>query len=108
MAQGSQDHSNEGHFIVPARSLTNVLFALLGLTALTVITARMNLGPFAGLVAFTIAAVKAFMVMAVFMGLKYDEKSNRIIFASGFFFLALLYFFCVLDIFSRIIQNNTL
>lgn len=104
------DHgeSHEEHHIISSSILTNVLLVLLALTVLTVITARMHLGAFAGLVAFSIAGVKAFLVMAYFMGLKYDEKSNRIIFSTGFIFLIVLYFFCALDIWTRVMQNNTL
>ena len=64
--------------------------------------------PLAAFIAFGIAAVKAYLVMAWFMHLKYDEPSNRIIFATGFFFLAVLFLFCVLDIFTRIFQDSVL
>jgi caa(3)-type oxidase subunit IV len=67
-----------------------------------------DLGAFAGLVAFSIAAVKAFLVMGVFMGLKYETKLNRLIFGAGFFFLALLAFFCVIDIWTRLHQASSL
>jgi len=96
------------HHIIPFSLLTKVCGALLVLTALTVFAARMHLGVFEGPVAFTIAAVKASLVMAIFMGLKYDEKSNRMIFATGFIFLALLFFFCALDIWTRVGQTSTL
>lgn len=102
------DSHKGGHFIVPAKILTNVLLILVVLTVLTVVTAQMHLGALAGPVAFLIAIIKALLVMSYFMGLKYDEKSNRIIFACGFFFLLVLFFFCALDIFTRILQNNTL
>lgn len=102
------NHKGGGHFIVPAKILTNVLLALLALTVLTVVTAQMHLGVFAGPVAFAIAIVKALLVMAFFMGLKYDDRSNRIIFSLGFFFLIVLFFFSALDIYTRILQNNTL
>ena len=46
--------------------------------------------------------------MGYFMGLKYDSKENKMIFASGFFFLALLIFFCLLDIFSRVAVDGAL
>lgn len=97
-----------GHFIIPFSVLRNVCIALLTLTALTVVAARMHLGMFEAPVAFLIAFVKAMLVMMFFMGLKYDEKLNRIIFSMGFIFLGLLFFFCWLDVYSRIAVSNTL
>lgn len=66
------------------------------------------LRPFGGLVAFSIAAAKAYLVMAWFMHLKYEVPSNRIIFSMGFIFLGILFFFCVLDIFTRASQGSIL
>lgn len=106
MGQNSGHH--EEHHIIPSALLTKVLYVLVFLTALTVLTARMHLGAFAGLVAFAIAGVKAFLVMAYFMGLKYDSASNRWIFASGFIFLGVMFFFCILDILTRVGQSSTL
>ncbi len=109
MANKHDNHEEQmEHFIIPFSILRNVAIGLLALTALTVVTARMNLGAFAGIVAFSIAFVKAMLVMAFFMGLKYDARSNRWIFASGFAFLALLFLICALDIWTRVMQLNTL
>ncbi len=90
------------------REYTKVLLILFGLTALTVLTSRLDLGHFAGLVAFAIAGVKAYLVMSIFMHLKTDSPENRWIFASAFFFLVVMFFFCALDIWTRIAQLNTL
>ena len=108
MANNHNDQQAGGHHIVSSTILGRVAAALLVLTALTVITSRMHLGVLAAPVAFLIAAVKAFLVMAFFMGLKYDAKSNRAIFLAGFAFLALLFFFCALDIYSRVPEVSTL
>ena len=109
MSQNNGNHKEEGgHHIVPFSVLRNVCGALLVFTALTVIAARMHLGALAAPVAFTIALCKALLVMAFFMGLKYDVRSNRLIFATGFFFLFVLWFFTYLDIFTRIFQASTL
>ena len=110
MAQNhNNDHSEEGgHVIVPFSVLSRVCIALLILTVLTVAASRMHLGMLEAPVAFLIAFVKAMLVMGFFMGLKYDVKSNKLIFATGFFFLALLFFFCALDIWTRIAQTSTL
>lgn len=101
---GSNNHGDQhgGHHVIPYSILINVMWALLALTVLTVVTAKfVHMGPFAALVAFTIAAVKAYLVLAYFMGLKYDTLQNRLIFSTGFIFLAILMFFCVVDIATR-------
>jgi cytochrome c oxidase subunit 4 len=108
MAHNGHDHQEGGHFVVPFHILRNVAAGLLVLTLLTVVTARMHLGWAAAPIAFLIASIKAYMVMAYFMGLKYDSRMNRWIFATGFFFLAVLYTFCASDIWTRIQQFNTL
>jgi cytochrome c oxidase subunit 4 len=96
------------HHITPSLVLNKTLLALLVLTVLTVVCARLELGLFAAPVAFLIATVKAFLVMSFFMGLKYEVKSNRWIFASGFVFLAVFFFFCALDIWTRLSVQSTL
>jgi len=102
------NHSHGEHHVIPFQVLGRVAVTLLVLTVLTVATSRMHLGVLAAPVAFAIALVKAFLVMGFFMGLKYDVKSNRAIFASGFFFLLLLFFICALDIWTRVGQTSTL
>lgn len=104
MAQNNHD----GHHIVPFEVLRNVAFALLALTALTVITARMHLGSMAAPIAFLIAFIKAMLVMMYFMGLKYDNWINRTVFSLGFVGLALLYIISMIDIWTRVAESSTL
>lgn len=106
--QHQQGHSHQEHHVIPFPVLRNVAVALLALTALTVLASRLHLGAMEAPVAFLIAFVKAMLVMAFFMGLKYDTKLNKVIFASGFFFLALLFFFTALDIWTRVGQSSNL
>ena len=111
MAQNTPNANHDDHqhhHVIPITVLSRVCVALLILTVLTVGTSRLHLGMFAAPVAFLIALVKALLVMAFFMGLKYDTKLNRVIFATAFVGLALLFFFCALDIYTRIFQGNTL
>jgi cytochrome c oxidase subunit 4 len=109
MGQNKETHQPGGHHIIPAALLTKVLMILFVLTVLTVVTAKfLHLGVLATPVAVVIAVAKALLVMAIFMGLKYETKLNRAMFATGFFFLFVLIFFCVLDIFSRYHQTSTL
>ncbi len=103
----SSDHSAEHeslHHITPFSVYMKVAIALFVLTFLTIgfHSIREYLGPAAALVAFAIAAVKAYLVMAYFMHLKYDIPLNRLIFATGFFFLLLLFAITALDIWSRV------
>ncbi len=106
---GKHDSSHSEHHVIPFDLLVKVALGLLALTILTVVTAKfMHLGAIAPLVAFAIAGAKAYLVMAFFMGLKYDSKSNTLIFVSGFAFLALLFFFCALDIWTRVGEGSTL
>jgi cytochrome c oxidase subunit 4 len=99
-----------GHHIISSDILFKVMMGLFGLTILTIFTSHhfINLGIFASTVAFLIAFVKAMLVMSYFMGLKYDEKSNRVIFGAGFFFLMILLVFCAIDIWTRVAQTSTL
>lgn len=98
-----------GHYIVPLKTFYKVFAALIGLTFLTVLTAKgMDLSPFNGAVAFIIATVKAALVMGIFMHLKYDAKSNSIIILSSVAFVMLLFIFCAIDIYTRIPVSSTL
>ena len=104
------EHGKHEHHIMPFSTYLKVAAALFALTFLT-ITAhifKQHYLPLAPFIAFGIAAVKAFLVMAWFMHLKYDEPSNRIIFSLGFIFLAVLFFFCSIDIFTRVAQVSPL
>ncbi len=102
------NHDGQHHHI-PLRTHLNVFAALIGLTILTVVTAKlMDFGALDGFIAFTIATVKGFLVMAYFMHLKYDEKIFKWIIASSFFFVFLLFIFLVLDLSTRILQHSTL
>jgi cytochrome c oxidase subunit 4 len=96
------------HHVIPFAVLTRTFIALVILTVLTVICARIHLGSFEAPVAFLIAIAKALLVITFFMGMKYDSNSNRIIFGTAFVFLAIFAFFSILDIWTRIAQFNTL
>lgn len=97
MANNHQPH------ITPLATYLKVAGALFALTFLTITahSIRGFLGPAAPLIAFSIAAVKAFLVMAWFMHLKYEGIENRVVFALGFLFLLLLFGISITDILSR-------
>ena len=96
--------------IMPMATYLKVAGALFGLTVLSVIGHQFHeqLGAFAAVVAFAIATVKATLVLLYFMHLKDDTNMNRMIFASGFFFLIVLLLFSVLDIVTRVTEVSPL
>jgi cytochrome c oxidase subunit 4 len=107
MAHNHDDHTEH---VTPLDVYLKVAGGLFFLTFLTVGAhmLKVHFEPFSAIIAFAIAAVKAYLVMAWFMHLKYDVPSNRIIFATGFFFLAVLFVICMLDIVTRVPQYNIL
>jgi cytochrome c oxidase subunit 4 len=96
------------HFHPSFATYIKVFSTLIFLTFLTVATSRFDFGSLNAFVAFGIATLKACLVAAIFMHLKYDDKMNRYIIISAFFFLGVFYFFCALDNFTRIVQVSTL
>ena len=81
--------------------LVAVIAALFFLTFITVAVSWFDFGNFNMLIAMAIAAVKASLVMAIFMHLKWDTTTNNIIFLGSFMFLALLFIFTLSDIATR-------
>lgn len=109
MATSHNDDINKVHIHhTPISTYFKVAAALFSLTILTVVAHQMHLGALAGPVAFLIATIKAVLVMLWFMHLKDDDNANRVIFGAGFVFLAILFFFCALDIGTRVLEHSTL
>lgn len=111
---GSNNTNNEANVlhphITPMSTYLKVAGALFALTFLTVIAHQFHhqMGAWAGFVAFAIATVKASFVLLYFMHLKDDNNMNRLIFASGFFFLLVLFIFSVADIATRVLEVSPL
>lgn len=108
MANHNSHHENHSHHIIPFKVYVMTAAALFVLTFATVGFHQLHLGAMAAPVAFLIASVKAALVMLFFMGLKYDNMINRVIFGTAFFFLALLFAISALDIWTRIVEKSTL
>jgi cytochrome c oxidase subunit IV len=87
--------------IVPVRSYVLVFLALIGLTALTVGVAFINLGSMNTLIALVIAATKMLLVMLIFMHVKYSSRLTKLAILAAFFWLALLLTFTMSDYFTR-------
>ncbi|MFO0832040.1 MAG: cytochrome C oxidase subunit IV family protein [Phycisphaerales bacterium] len=103
---------HHGHPIIPPITLTTVLGFLLLFTLLTVGLAqlevwiqdyfRISLPHWVNIaIAMSIATVKAVMVMAIFMQLRYDNAMNTIVMLFTFFAVGLFLFFSGLDLFTR-------
>jgi cytochrome c oxidase subunit IV len=102
-AHAHDDHHGSGelqmghHHISSPAMFGNVLIALLVLTFITVAASRFDFGGANMLIAMAIASVKASLVIAFFMHVKYDTAINKIVFLSSFLFLSLLFIFTLAD-----------
>jgi len=92
---------HDGHYILPTRVALTVGAALLVLTGLTVAVAHVDLGWANFPVALLVATVKALLVCAFFMGLKYDKRENSLIFGTSFVFLIIFIGLTSFDWFYR-------
>ncbi len=97
-------HPHEGHHhIVPFKTYVNVLLALLVLTVLTVVAGQIEMEhTFHFLIAVAIATVKAVLVAAYFMHLKYDDKLYRVMLIGAVFFVIVMLVFLSTDLASRV------
>ena len=89
------------HHVSSSAMFLTILVALLFLTFVTVAVAQFDFGSANMLIAMGIAAVKASLVIAFFMHVKWDTAINKIIFLSSFLFLSLLFIFTLADLFTR-------
>lgn len=89
--------------IVPLKTNVKTLAALITLTVITVVTAKtIDLGTSGNLIlAMAIACLKAGIVFAWFMHLKYEGLMNRVIALCGVAFLLLFFGVSAIDYFSR-------
>lgn len=94
--------------IIPLSTYVKVLTALLILTVVTVAVSRFDFGAMNTVINIGIASIKASLVLAIFMHLKYDDKLFLVVFLTAIFFVIVMYFFSILDIVTRVIQNNIL
>ena len=102
----------KSHHVVPLNIYLKVFGALLVLTLITVGVAKPVSGFDAGflnaLIAMLIASIKAGLVAAFFMHLKYDKKLFTSILVVSVFFIVILFAFTWVDIISRVKVLNTL
>lgn len=90
------EHSNDGMHLVPISTYTKVLLALLVLMVVTIALSFVDLTPWGNNVAaMTIATIKAGLVIAFFMGVRYGTNLTKIYAALGFIWFGFLFMaFC--------------
>ena len=97
-AAAAHGHAGYGpHHVTSSAMFFNVLCTLLVLTVITVAASRVDFGAANLLIAMVIASIKASLVIAIFMHVKWDTAINRIVFLSSFLFLSLLLIFTLSD-----------
>ena len=95
------DHTESEHHICEFSTYLRIFGALMVLSTLTVIVAFINLGPLNNIVALGIAGVKAFLVITVFMHLKFNARILWIVACGGFIWLAVMIAFTLSDLMTR-------
>ena len=74
-----ESHARNGHHVSSPAQLTGIFVALLALTGVTIAAAEYPFGEFDVWVALGVAGVKAFLVAAYFMHLRYDKPLNSVL-----------------------------
>ena len=95
----SDNHSD--HFIIPLKYYVGTLIALIILTVITVAVAQVDLGWLNIYVAMFVAVIKASFVLMFFMGMKWDENFNKVIFFGSLVFVAIFFAFVLFDVKTR-------
>ncbi len=104
-----EHHDGLGHHISPLPTYIAVYLALLVLTVVTVLVSYAELPPAQSIpAAMAVASVKATLVGAWFMHLKYDKRFNIFIFLAALWFMATFFVFVLFDLTSRgkVIESN--
>lgn len=78
-----------------------VFLSLIALTVITVVVARVDLGAFNTPIALAVAGVKATLVILFFMGVKYNTPLTKVVAASGFVWLIILFGMTMGDYLTR-------
>lgn len=90
-------HAEHGPHVMPPSVLLGVFGALIGLTVLTLATARIDLGEWNVVLALAIASSKAVLVALFFMHLKYERRAPIVVLLGAAFFAVLFVAFVVFD-----------
>jgi cytochrome c oxidase subunit 4 len=96
----SHAHDAE-HHVVPKRVYFAVFATLIALTWVTAWVSTVDLGPLNIYVALSIAVFKASLVVLFFMHVKYGTRLTKMIVGAGIFWLILLLFIVMADVWTR-------
>lgn len=89
--------ANNTSHITEYKVLSTVFLVLISLVILTITVTSLDLAPYSVTVALIIAGVKAYLVMAYFMHLKYEGLLLRILVAGVFVLFAAIVVFTFID-----------
>jgi len=81
--------------------LRTIFFSLIALTILTVVAARQDFGVMNTPIALAIAAIKASLVILFFMGVRHNTPLTKVVAASGFLWLIILFGITMGDYLTR-------
>ncbi len=104
MANAHAHEEGHHHYIAPQSLLLKILAWLVALTVLTVLTGTADFGPLNFIhvpLALAIAAVKCTLVVAIFMGLKHDNRVNMLVLSVGAIFVVVFLTFTLFDVAYR-------
>jgi cytochrome c oxidase subunit 4 len=91
--------------IMSSKFYYTIWIALLVLTVVTALVARVDLGPFNTIVALVIATFKALLVVLFFMHVKYtSEKLTKTVIVAAIFWLLLLLALSMADYTTRLLS----
>lgn len=96
----AQAHGQHVH-VVPLGTYFAIITALVGLTVLTVFTAKMDLGPWNTVVALTIAVTKATLVVLFFMHVFWAKKLVWVFVGASLVWFFIMIAFTMQDFMSR-------
>ncbi len=95
---GAHDvHPEVGH-LVPTGTLVAAGLALLVLTVITVAVTKIDVGEFNLPIALGVAAIKATIVILVFMHLRWDRPFNLLVLIGSMLFVVLMMCFTMMDV----------
>lgn len=93
---GAHDEAGH-HHALPGWLLFGTWVVLMSLTGLTVFSAQYHLGAFDIPIAMTIATIKAFLVMLIFMHLLWDKGFHSVLIFGSLLFVWLFIGFAMID-----------
>ena len=99
MEQQHEEHKE--HHVVPVSVYITIFLSLMVLTALTVFASTKDFGPGNTIIAVSIAALKATLVILFFMHVRYNDNIVRIAVFAGFLWLGVMIVLTLSDYIAR-------